>query len=47
MTAVLTFWVRPLAMTGPTMPGMVAKELVMPNIMPAYLEKETPVWFKV
>lgn len=37
-TTILTFLVSALAMTGPTIPGIVAKELVMPNKMPAYLQ---------
>lgn len=37
MKRILTFCVRALAMTGPTMPGMVAKVLVIPSSIPAYL----------
>lgn len=39
MRCQLTLCVRALAMTGPTMPGMVAKVLVIPSRIPAYLEK--------
>lgn len=50
----LTWLVSSFAMTGPTMPGMVAKVLVIPRRMPAYLQtqahwllipdKPTTVW---
>lgn len=35
LDVILTFLVKALAMTGPTIPGIVAKELVIPNKIPA------------
>lgn len=37
----LTWRVSPLPMTGPTMPGMVAKVLVIDSRMPAYLQTQS------
>lgn len=36
----LTWLVSPLPMTGPTMPGIVAKVLVIDKRMPAYLQTQ-------
>lgn len=42
----LTCFVRCLAMTGPTMPGIVANVLVIDKRMPAYLQTQEQFYCK-